>query len=365
WQRAMHEPGAPRIVGVHLEGPYLNRQFKGAHPLRHLRAPDARHAAALLDAVSDTVRLVTLAPELPGAAAVIRALRERGCVVAAGHTAATYEQAHAAFGAGVTLVTHLFNAMRPVHHRDPGIVVAALEHPQVTVSLIADFIHVHPAVVTLAVRLRPGQLMLNEIHERPLVLERVWREEGGAVRALARRLRAQRPRAVVLAARGTSDNAALYGRYLIETHLRIPASLAAPSVVTLYGVRVKLRGMVVIGLSQSGRSPDIVRVIESARDAGATTVAITNDPRAPLARAADEVLVLHAGAERSVAATKTYTAQLMLLSLLVAHTAGNSRLIRAHEALPEAVARALQTAPAVADAAALLQRARECLVTSR
>src|SRR5207249_4078878 len=142
------------------------------------------------------------------------------------------------------------------------------------------------------------------------------------------------------------DNAALYGRYLIETHLRIPASLAAPSVVTLYGVRVKLRGMVVIGLSQSGRSPDIVRVIESARDAGATTVAITNDPRAPLARAADEVLVLHAGAERSVAATKTYTAQLMLLSLLVAHTAGNSRLIRAHEALPGAVARALQTAPA-------------------
>src|SRR5439155_1185515 len=77
WQRAMHEPGAPRIVGVHLEGPYLNRQFKGAHPLRYLRAPDARHAAALLDAVSDTVRLVTLAPELPGAAAVIRALRDR------------------------------------------------------------------------------------------------------------------------------------------------------------------------------------------------------------------------------------------------------------------------------------------------
>ena len=160
WQRAMHEPGAPRIVGVHLEGPYLNRQFKGAHPLRYLRAPDARHAAALLDAVSDTVRLVTLAPELPGATAVIRALRERGCVVAAGHTAATYEQARAAFGAGVTLVTHLFNAMRPVHHRDPGIVVAALEHPQVSVSLIADFIHVHPAVVALAVRLARERVAL-------------------------------------------------------------------------------------------------------------------------------------------------------------------------------------------------------------
>src|SRR5207244_10878942 len=99
-------PCAPRIDGIPLGSPSLTRQVKGAHPLRYLRAPDARHAAALLDAVSDTVRLVTLAPELPGAAAVIRALRERGCVVAAGHTAATYEQAHAAFGAGVTVVTH-------------------------------------------------------------------------------------------------------------------------------------------------------------------------------------------------------------------------------------------------------------------
>ena len=217
----------------------------------------------------------------------------------------------------------------------------------------------------MARRPRPGQFMLAEIYDQPAVLERVWREEQRAIGALARRLRARRPRAVVLAARGTSDNAALYGRYLIETQLGIPVSLAAPSVVTLYGARVNLRGMVAIGLSQSGRSPDIVRFIESARQAGARAVAITNDPRSPLARAADEVLLLHAGRERSVAATKTYTAQLMLLSLLVAHTAGDRRLIRAHEALPETVAAALRTAPAVAGAAAYLRRARECLVTSR
>jgi len=160
WQRLIAQPGAPRILGIHLEGPYLNRQFKGAHPPRYLRAPDARHAAALLDAVPGAVRLVTLAPELPGAAGVIRVLRERGCVVAAGHTAATYEQAQAAFGAGVTLATHLFNAMRPVHHRDPGIVVAALEHPQVDISLIADFIHVHPAMVRLAVQLKKERVAL-------------------------------------------------------------------------------------------------------------------------------------------------------------------------------------------------------------
>ena len=160
WQRLMAQPGAPRILGIHLEGPYLNRQFKGAHPPRYLRAPDARHAAALLDAAPGAVRLVTLAPELPGAAGVIRVLRERGCIVAAGHTAATYEQAQAAFGAGVTLVTHLFNAMRPVHHRDPGIVIAALEHPQVDISLIADFIHVHPAMVRLAVQLKKERVAL-------------------------------------------------------------------------------------------------------------------------------------------------------------------------------------------------------------
>ena len=160
WQQAMNQPGAPRILGVHLEGPYLNRQFKGAHPPRDLKAPDAKQAAALLDAFPGTVRLVTLAPELPGAANVIRALRERGCVVAAGHTAATYDAAVSAFSAGVTLVTHLFNAMRPVHHRDPGIVVAALQHPQVAISLIADFIHVHPAVVQLVARLAAGRVAL-------------------------------------------------------------------------------------------------------------------------------------------------------------------------------------------------------------
>lgn len=154
WQRFAAHPGAPRVAGVHLEGPYLNPQFKGAHPRRDLKVPDPSQAAAVLDAVPGLVRLVTLAPELPGADGVIRVLRDRGCVVAAGHTGATYDQAQAAFGSGVTLVTHLFNAMRPVHHRDPGIVVAALQDPQTAVSLIADFVHVHPAMLHLAVRLK-------------------------------------------------------------------------------------------------------------------------------------------------------------------------------------------------------------------
>jgi glucosamine--fructose-6-phosphate aminotransferase (isomerizing) len=207
--------------------------------------------------------------------------------------------------------------------------------------------------------------MLAEIYEQPAVLERVVRQEAAAVAGLGRRLRARRPTAVVLAARGTSDNAALYGRYLIETRLRIPVSLAAPSVVTLYGARVRWRGTAVIGLSQSGRSPDIVRFLQDARQAGALTIAITNDSSSPLARAAHEVLLLHAGPERSVAATKTYTAQLALVSLLVGYAAEDRRLIQAHEALPDAVFAALQTDRAVALVAAHLQRVRECLVTSR
>lgn len=214
-------------------------------------------------------------------------------------------------------------------------------------------------------RLGPGQLMLAEIYEQPAVLERMVRHEAATMSGLGRRLRTRRPTAVVLAARGTSDNAALYGRYLIETHLRIPVSLAAPSVVTLYGAQVRWRGTAVIGLSQSGQSPDIVRFVRAARNGGALTIAITNDSESPLARAAHEVLLLHAGPERSVAATKTYTAQLAVISLLVGYAAGDRRLIRAHEALPDAVAAALRTDRAVAQVAAYLRRARECLVTSR
>lgn len=212
---------------------------------------------------------------------------------------------------------------------------------------------------------RLGRWMFQEISEQPAVLARVCREEASAVAAVARALRARQLPTVVLAARGTSDNAALYGRYLIETRLRTPVSLAAPSVVTLYRARLRLRGAVVIGLSQSGRSPDIVRFIEAARGSGALTIAITNQPGSPLARAAHEVLQLHAGRERSVAATKTYTAQLAVLSLLVAHIAGDRRLIRAHDALPDAAMSALATEPVVTHAADLLYRSHECLVTSR
>ncbi|HEU5299372.1 MAG TPA: N-acetylglucosamine-6-phosphate deacetylase [bacterium] len=151
WRDAARGGGGPRILGVHVEGPYLSAAFAGAHPPEHLRPPDARELAAVLDEAPGLVRLLTLAPELPGADALIDLARRRRILVSAGHTDATYDQARGAFRAGVRMVTHLFNAMRPLHHREPGIVGAALEDGRVTAGLIADLVHVHPAVLKMVI----------------------------------------------------------------------------------------------------------------------------------------------------------------------------------------------------------------------
>lgn len=207
--------------------------------------------------------------------------------------------------------------------------------------------------------------MLQEIREQPEVLARLCDEAGPQLRALGRRLRRKMPPVVVLAARGTSDNAALYGRYLIETLWGVPTSLAAPSVVTLYGARLRLRGMVVIALSQSGASVDIVEFLAAARAGGALTVAITNHGRSPLAHAAHETVLLRTGVERSVAATKTYTAQLTALSLLVAEAAGARALAARHADLPAQAERALSIEGRAHEIARHWRRLEECLVTSR
>src|SRR5579884_48746 len=148
-------------------------------------------------------------------------------------------------------------------------------------------------------------LMLEEIREQPAVLEAALRAEVSTFRELCGRFERERPRFVVLAARGTSDNAALFGRYLIEISTGIPVSLAAPSVFTLYGAEMDFREVLYVGLSQSGESTDVNTCIRRARELGAITVGITNDPASELARAAERVILLHAGEEASVAATKT------------------------------------------------------------
>ncbi len=146
-------------LGLHVEGPFLNPQKKGAHNPAYLRPPS-------LDAVADWspeigVRLVSLAPELPGALDVIRALAGRGVLVGAAHSMATYDEAVAGFDAGIRYGTHLFNAMPALGHRDPGLPAALLADDRVTVGIIADGIHVHPALVKLVWRmLGPGRLNL-------------------------------------------------------------------------------------------------------------------------------------------------------------------------------------------------------------
>lgn len=137
---------AGELLGIHLEGPWLSPRRRGAHEPSALRSPDLREIAELIAAGRGTVRMATIAPELPGATEAIRAFVDAGAVAAIGHTDATYEQARAAIDAGATVATHLFNAMRPVHHREPGPVVAALEDPRVTVELITDGVHLHPAL---------------------------------------------------------------------------------------------------------------------------------------------------------------------------------------------------------------------------
>lgn len=135
------------VDGIHLEGPWLSRAHCGAHDCEQLRSPDLAELEALLHAGDGAIKMVTLAPELPGGIDVITRLTNAGIVVALGHTDADYQQTQAAIDAGATVGTHVFNAMRALHHRDPGPVPALLADPRVTVELIADGAHLHDAVL--------------------------------------------------------------------------------------------------------------------------------------------------------------------------------------------------------------------------
>jgi N-acetylglucosamine-6-phosphate deacetylase len=152
-----HAPG-PRILGIHVEGPFLSAARLGTHRLSARRDPDPALLERLLDA--GPVRLVTLAPELPGALDLVDLLHARGIAVSLGHSDATAAEAHAAFDRGVRAVTHVFNAMRPLGHRDPGIVGAALVRSDVVLQAIVDNVHLDPDIVRLLWRVAAGRLSL-------------------------------------------------------------------------------------------------------------------------------------------------------------------------------------------------------------
>lgn len=158
--------------------------------------------------------------------------------------------------------------------------------------------------------------MLKEICEQPAVLEKTIKAETQKIKKLGNILRKKEIDLIVLAARGSSDNASLFGRYLLEITTGIPVSLSAPSVFTLYKAKLNLKRALVIGVSQSGEGIDINSVLESAKKSGATTLGITNEADSTMAQLTDETLLIHAGREKSVAATKTYTGQMLHFYLL-------------------------------------------------
>jgi glutamine---fructose-6-phosphate transaminase (isomerizing) len=158
-------------------------------------------------------------------------------------------------------------------------------------------------------------ILENEISEQPDSLQRLFEFEAENVAGLARSLRGKF-HYVVIAARGSSDNAARYAQYLFGAYNRLQVSLATPSLYSIYGTPPSLEGALVIGISQSGQSPDIIEAVAEGRRQGMPTLAITNDPDSPLARASDGLIQLHTGPEKAVAATKTYTSSLGALAML-------------------------------------------------
>ena len=177
--------------------------------------------------------------------------------------------------------------------------------------------------------------MLKEIHEQPEVMGRILEEGWGEILSAAQELRSTGVRSVMIAARGTSDNAALYGKYLFEVLLGIPTALASPSAFTLYDTRMNLDDILVIGISQSGESKDVLETVRRSGELGARTLTITNDDTSSMADAADRHFFLRAGKEESVAATKTYTASLLVLYLLAAALRGDENPSDEAQRLPE------------------------------
>lgn len=184
----------------------------------------------------------------------------------------------------------------------------------------------------------------EEIAEQPAVVERLLASARPAVAAIAGevgpRIATGEIDLVLVAARGSSDHAAIYAQYLVGERLGLPVALAAPSLLSIYGAEPRMARALVVAISQSGRSPDVVGVVESARRQGAPTVAITNDPASELARAAAHVVDLAAGPERSVAATKTYTGQLVAVAMLVEALAGRDGADADLARLPHVIAAA-------------------------
>lgn len=207
--------------------------------------------------------------------------------------------------------------------------------------------------------------LYQEIHQQPAVLDAFLQNELSAVETLAQAIRERDIRYVLIAARGTSDNAGRYANYLLGALNGLPVALAAPSLFTVYERPPRLEGALVLAISQSGRSPDIVAVLTEARRQGALTVAITNQVDSDLGQVADHVITQHAGEEQSIAATKTYTTQLLAIAALGATLAEDAQALSELRTVPEAIDRVLGCNDGVAQIAERYRYMRDCVVIGR
>jgi len=208
-----------------------------------------------------------------------------------------------------------------------------------------------------------GAFMAAEIAEQPAVLARILDEGRTDILRVGQAIRDRNPRFVLFAARGTSDHAALYAKYLVETRLGLGAGLISPSTMTVYDAYPQLQGVLFVAVSQSGGSPDLCEPLKRARAGGALTVAVTNAPASPLAREAEFHLDVRAGPERAVAATKTFTAELLTLFLLIESIAGRDG--SEAEALPRQAEDIVARTSEVAQIAVRYRFAEQLVTTSR
>ncbi|MBN2385391.1 MAG: SIS domain-containing protein [Anaerolineales bacterium] len=205
----------------------------------------------------------------------------------------------------------------------------------------------------------------SEIFEQPERLKNLLTAQRKTVAAVAAEIERRRPAYVFLAARGTSDNAGRYANYLWGARNGLPLALATPSLFTFYQSPPRLQGALVVGVSQSGQSPDIVSVLDEGRKQGALTLAITNAPASPLARAADLVLDIQAGEEKAVAATKTYTTELMAIAMLSAALHNDRTAWRELERVPGWVRQVLKHDAPIAQMVERFRYIEQCVVLGR
>lgn len=208
-------------------------------------------------------------------------------------------------------------------------------------------------------------LMWNEILEEPRTIENCISKNKNLINEIVEAIRRSDIDMIMLAARGTSDHAAVYAKYIMETTLGIPVALAAPSVFTVYHKSLKLDKTLVIGISQSGKAADVLEVIKSAKASGALTVSVTNFPDSPLALEARYHLDCSAGVEKSVAATKTFLAQITLLATLTAVWSGDAQMLEKLCSMPQEVEKLILSSDYMIEKVQRYRYMEECFVLAR